>query len=460
LGKVAALFRLDPVNMYIVAQVVGGAAFFIATYIFISFLFPKKFQSIAFFFAFLIQVGSLLSDYLLARYLIPPYATIPLESSQLTIFRQFGLPHHTMGEAIGLLTLTALLSSFTNKMTIPKAGAIIIGSFIGVNVLTPYFITLILALLPSILLYAFSTKTVKKLIIPAGIFVISCAVAAVLLRTQLSLGPPWSTVYQVEKTWWTVPDLLTRYITSLYLYIPYILLAIITLPFIWKKTTEHIRLAFMVGIGWLFIPVIIMPITSLPIVPVASFRLIDGYQYVPAAILATCGIIGIHLIIKRPIIKVIIISVLLAMGGFVSYHLTSSYLGGILDEQYHIWSNVYPSNSFWEAVQFFHTVPKGSRVLATEHTGQLLADYAPIRSFVGKTPGFSDFLERRGIMGWFLQGIRTDEVARGILTREHIDYVYFGEDERRICLTDSLYPNVLIPVFTRPGVIVYAVKKP
>lgn len=459
LGKLAAVFSIDPVSMYMVSQVLGGTTLFVATYVFISFLFPKKFRSFVLFFIFLVQVGPLLSTYLLEHFYLPPYAVIPVESSQLLFFRQFGLPHHTMGEAIGLLVLTVLLSSYTKNTTIKSALAIAVGTIAGVNILAPYFVTIVMAIFPAILAYAVSTRTVKKLLLPASIYVISFTIATLVLRSQLGLGPPWNTVYQIEKTWWTIPDLLVRYITSVYLYLPFILLALFTMPFFWRKTTEHLRLALTMGIGWLCIPVIIMPFTSLPQFPIASFRLIDGYQYVPAGILAAIGIMGVTTIVKNKYLGRMIIIVLISTVGWFSYDLTHNYMGGILNEQTNTWINVYPANPFWHAVEFFHTVPKNSGVLASEHYGQLLADYAPIRSFIGKTPGFPDILERRGLMGWFFEGTRTDQTARDILNLGHIDYVYWGDDEKRYFKSGTLYPNLLTPVFEEQGVIIYKVKQ-
>src|SRR3989338_9120236 len=49
LGKIAAVFSIDPITMYQIARITGGLAVFVATYVLIITALPKSIQSLAVF---------------------------------------------------------------------------------------------------------------------------------------------------------------------------------------------------------------------------------------------------------------------------------------------------------------------------------------------------------------------------------------------------------------------------
>jgi len=209
--------------------------------------------------------------------------------------------------------------------------------------------------------------------------------------------------------------------------------------------------------AWVLIPVALIPLSSYSWFPFANFRIMDGYNYVPMGILATLGFSTLVGSIKKPSLARLIGGIVLTAVIFTYLFLTYVYTKRAFAEQSGLWTNVYIASDHWRAFVFLETVPKKSGVMVMNHFGEIIPDFASVRTFIGTTPGFTRWAELYGIATCFYSGEMTDEEAESTLLNEDISYVYYSDEEKYYNRTGTLYPNLLTPVFTTPGVVVYKV---
>jgi len=143
---------------------------------------------------------------------------------------------------------------------------------------------------------------------------------------------------------------------------------------------------------------------------------------------------------------------------FTSTMLTYIYTAQIIKDQRFFWNNVYLDNSHWRAFSFLRTVPKWSGIMVMNHFGEIIPEFASVKTFLGSTPGFSDWEERFHIATSFYSGLLTDDQARTTLQKEHISFVYYSDEERYYNISGTLYPNILTPIFDEGIVMIYKVK--
>ena len=225
-GKLSNLFHLEPVQMFILLQLSGGIAVFIATYIFIRTLLPPKYQMPAIFFSLMFEISPLSLTSL-----------TPVLPGFITPLRNFGLPHHAWGEALGLLSLLFLIRKKWYRIIYlypPKhcvsapchdyARSVCVSSFV----------------------YMGTLEKKRKKTIPL-LCVSGFAVIIVGLQTKLAFsaaGYPWSAWSLIEKSWWKSSDAVYLYAQSLTLYIPFFILLAITSLYRWKSWPESVKLSY------------------------------------------------------------------------------------------------------------------------------------------------------------------------------------------------------------------------
>ncbi len=122
LGKIAAVFSLDPVATYMVTRVVAGLILFGATYWFIVTILPANLQLLAVIFTLGLEPGPLVSEVKNIASLIMTRPVIFSYFPQEVALRHFGLPHNVLAESLGLLLLGQVflfVAKFSWRRTIP-----------------------------------------------------------------------------------------------------------------------------------------------------------------------------------------------------------------------------------------------------------------------------------------------------------------------------------------------------
>lgn len=453
LGKIAGVFSFDPVATYMVTRVVAGLILFIATYWFISIILPTNLQSLAVVFTLGLEPGPLLSTiHDLRSILTAPPAIFSYFPQELAL-RHFGLPHHTLAEALGLL-LVAHIFLFVKKASWQRLAGMGMLTIFGTLIMPAYNSVLIITAGVAWFVWSIARGQTKK-IMPALITIVVCLGAAGLFtKLQMDSGYPWKNFNLDEKRWVTDPGILTNYLSSLLLYLPATLFLWITLPRLWQRLPSSTQVFVVLMTTWVLGPLFYIPLTHLPIFPLANFRLVDGYAYVPMGMLAAMGVREIGRVISKNAAGLAVMFMLAA-----SLFFTVSFTRKTFDEQHKIWTNVYPLRQEWDAIRFLSTIPRQSGVMVMKYFGEIIPSYATVRVFLGETPGAIDWSERYYEAIRFYSGQLTDGDAKELLRQENISYVYWGQDEKIFLKTPSLYPNVLVSVFDNPAVTIFVQKR-
>lgn len=457
LGKLSGVFHIDPPMMYMAARMTAAVILFWSTYWFITVLLPKSAHSLAILFILGLEPGPMIST--ISQSLSTWRPSIFSYYPQIVSYRHFGLPHHTLGEAIGLLFIGMAVLAVSKPTTNRLISLAVLG-IVGTTILPPYFIIIALSVFFPWTLYSLVTRSLKKTFLPMCIVVGSIAIVSLFMRKQFeNAGYPWKDFNQDEKRWVTNSEVLISYLSTLLLYVPFITILWARCITIWQRIDIQLRRTLLIMTTWTIIPPLLVPLSGQSWFPIANFRLMDGYNYAPAGILASLGFIQLLRIITHAklsrVISGFILSALLCSTGFLTYFYTTL----TITEQSMLWTNAYISNDHFKAFKFLETVPKMSGVMISNHFGEIAPEYATIRSFIGSTPGYVDWDQRFWIVGKFYSVALSVDETREMLTREDISYVYYGDAEKSINISGKpLYPELLTPVFVTPDVTIYKVK--
>ncbi len=452
-GKIAHLFSFDPVSAYMVTRVAAGLILFFATYVFIVTVLPADLQSLAVLFTLGLEPGPLISAIKNIPSILDAVPAIFSYFPQELALRHFGLPHHVLSEAFGLFLLTAVFL-YIKKASWPRLVGIALLTITGALLMPAYDSMLVLTVFVAWFLWALFRGQIKKILPPLLTIVISLGAVGIFTKLQMDTSYAFKNFNIDEKRWVTDPFLLTNYLSSLLLYLPAILALFLALPHMWRKMGVSVQLLVVLGTTWILGPLFYIPLTHLTIFPFANFRLMDGYDYVPAGILAALGILAIGRVLNKSAAKIVVICMIAA-----SLFLTFSFTRQTFANQEQIWTNVYPQNLEWDAIRFLSTVPHQSGVMVMQYFGEIIPSYATVRVFLGETPGFLDWNERYHEATQFYSGQLTTADAKTLLHRENISYVYWGADEKKFFNTPIFYPAILTPVFQNPAVTIFAIKK-
>jgi hypothetical protein len=452
-GKIAAVFSLDPVATFMVARVVVGLILFLATYWCITIVLPINLQSLAVLFTLGLEPGPLVSEIKNIASLAMARPAIFSYFPQEVVLRHFGLPHHVLAEALGLLVFGNVFL-FVKKSSWQRLVGIGVLTIIGTLSMPAYNSVLVITVFAVWFVWA-RVKGQTKKILPTLITIVVCLGAAgIFTKLQMNSGDMYKYFNLDEKRWVTDGEIFVNYLSSLVLYLPATVFLWVILRRVWHHMTESVQLMVLLTTAWVVGPLLYIPLTHLTIFPLANFRLVDGYTYVPAGILAAMGISEIGRAGGKNAAKIAVIIMFAA-----SLFLTVSFIRKTFEDQHNIWSNVYPLQQEWSAIRYLSTVPKRSGVMVMKYFGEIIPTYDTVRVFLGETPGAIDWDQRYQIAVRFYSGQLTDSEARSILRKENISYVYWGQDEKKFFNAAALYPNVLVPVFQNPAVTIFAEKQ-
>jgi hypothetical protein len=454
LGQIDRLFHIDPVDLLHIAQYVMGPILFLATFFAVKKLLPKSLSLLSYFFILVVETGFYIPDMQ-----TKPFGTwMPsFDWQQQLMERHFGLPHHTFGKAIGALFATLFILS-CEKIQKTRLFFIALLSLIGGFLLPPYFFVFFIAVAAPLGLFSLFRKKLVPYIVTAACGAIPFLLISLFLKSQFSVIPALANYTNIEKGWWDSTDTLIRYASSLLLYYPFIALGLFALLAHWSKISWSTKRIALLCISWLVVPIFLVLLSNKPWFPFANARMTDGYQYFPAGILAAIGLWGIVELFKpriRVFITGIFLAIIFGVSAVASYNLIHLYFS----IHSMAWTNFYPYNNTWKAVDFLKTVPKDSGVLTLQYDGEMIPAYADVRIYAA-TSGLTwpHYEERMWLAQQFFTGKWKSEDAKKFLLDNNITYVFHGQDEQRFTETPSLYPEILTPAYRNDLVTVFKIK--
>ncbi len=448
LGKLAALTNIDPIAMYQLSRVVGGLAVYWAAYWLICIIFPKSWRQPAIIFTLAGETGPLLSKFFSAGKIVPGWDT------QVIVDRRFSLPHHSFGEAFALVTLGLFLVT-AKRPSLPRLILLFLAASLATTTLPPFMLTMSASLLLAWGLWTIFQKQLRQFLPTFIVLISGIGLTSIFIRYEFAKGLPWTVFTAAEKNWWTPQAAFLQYLSTLSLYLPFFVILIIISIFMWKKWPPATKLYLLLMASWLITPTLLLLLSNKPWFPLAPFRLVDGYGYIPAGIVAAISLREFVKLIRLSQWQKIITAAVLSIFLLASIILTTIYTRQILAAQNNFWSNIYPSTFTWQGILYMDKLPKNSGVMVREYMGEMLPAFGPVRSFIGGAHGFPDWPERQLLAQRFFTGSLSDQEAQKILTENDIDYIFWGPDERSLTQTETLYPNLLQPIFSNSDVTIY-----
>lgn len=454
-GKLAALFHMSPTMMYFLSQIAGAGTLFAVTYILITRFLPKSVHYLATLFALTLELGP-----------FPNYfgqftnlsSWTPAINDFILLFRHFDLAHHVWAEAAGFASVILVMKAYYKPSALSLLG-IFVTTCISIWCVPSIVVTLWLLPYPVFLVWALITGKIKNSFLPIVTAFAAAAISGIQTEIAFSqAGSPWSHYTLNEKFWVTNGTIIQQYLTSLLLYLPFLLLFFIVLPFVWNHWSSRLRLTVILLIAWVLTPFIGIPLSTLSFFPVANFRIIIAPMYISAGILSAIGLSeALHFLPWEKARKTILVVVVGITIGF-SMLLTYVYLHSFILYQNDMNPHAYPVTSTWDGMQFLRTIPQNSGIMVREFFGEMLPGFANVRVYIGGTHGFPDWIQRRANTISFFSGTMTEAEAKQFLTSSDISYVFYGPDEQAVTTKSPFYPNVLKPVFQTATVTIFSFK--
>ncbi len=440
LGKLAGVLHVDVEYVYFLSKVIGGVLAFIAVYAFIADFFPRAHRNLALILVLGIEMG-------------------PWWYKEASIFglgivlRHFGVAHHTIGEAAGLVFLLLYYRNLYDSRLSRMVWMFILGVF-ATSILLPFMVQLWITtavVFGGIALYRHLTKSYLVTTALAGL---SVGIPALFYKYEFSLGAPWNNSAGAESVFYATRDVVIRYLGSLAYYVPFFIAALIFLPKIWGGLSRKLQDVTILSITGVCMPFFLLAILPMVPLPIANFRFIDAYIPVYPGIVATVALAALRRRVGK-LTVVITVLVLLASG-----YTTVRFTRATTQDREKQWVNTYVPVPVWQAVQFLHTVPVNSGVLALEHFGDVIADHTPVRVYVGMNPVYADFWQRVVLARQFYSGSLPQAAAQDFLHGNDISYIFYGPLEQLETKVSPLYPDLLSVIFQNDQATVYKVIPP
>ena len=445
LGKLAKITRADPILVYEISHISGGVALFFATYWFISNLVPAQYRL----FAIILSLA----------YEVTPFGDIGFWSQAYNLIpHHFGLPHHVWGEVLGMLSF-GLLLSMRKKTTLPGMLLLFVLGFIATETLPSYMFIVAIPVFGTLFLYGLLKGSVRQMFQPAIVLAAAIAIAGLLLKVEFSKGLPYTNFAATEKSWTNAGLLTPGYLQTLLVYVPFMLMLVVAAVKKWSAWTSNIQFVIALCVAWILTPLIGMRMAAYDWFPMASWRLIEGHQYLPLGILSAIGIAeGVSLIsdnAKKQFAKFIILTAIVLYSGYA----TTVYSMKKIEAQNQMPVESYPLKSTMKAVYFVDSLPKHSGIMALQPMGEMLPGFANITIFIDGPTGYTDWHERKELARQFFTGTMTETEAKSLLSNNGVDYVFYGPDERAISGNSPLYPGFLKEIFTTASVTIFSYQK-
>lgn len=457
-GKIAAVFNIEPVEMYELLRITGSVAVYIATFLLITRFLPQQMQLLSILFTLAIETGPQWSTV----FSKPFSQWVAASPTQFILERHFAFPHHLWGEAFGLLLLYLVHRAITThkkNLYIFIAGI----GFFGTATLPSYFVIITAGVLLPWILYALFTKSFKQTFFPVFIAVFSVLLAGLWVKYEFAKGPPWNALVAVEKSWWTNREILIPFAQSFTLFYPFILAFLMCIPKTIRSWSPRLVLAAFLGASWSIVPIVLIVFSKIPWFPVANGRIASNLSPVPFGIVAAIGAFALWQQFKHNTMARIgmrLVFLLYIAGSLVlsrTYFMQTLALQKTIPTDIVVGWTTYPTNAFWNGIIELKKIPPFSHVMMLPRTGEMITAYVPLRVYQTQPLTFTNWIERRQLAGKFYSGTMNPEEVRSFIATNGLSYVFYGPEERFEHPNTKLYPDILSPIFNNEEVTIYKI---
>jgi hypothetical protein len=439
LGKLSAVTGLNPMLVYQLSKIAGGICIFLTTYTLVKVLIPSAAQGIALLLMLGVEVGTYLPVLFSGQ-----GVDSPLFGMSIAV-RHFGLPHHTIGSSLAILFLLTYIFCI-DRLTLRRGMGLAILGALSTAFVLPFVLIMSVTMGFSYGILSILRRRFRAYIVPTIIAALAVGLTAAFYRHQYTLGAPWNYMFIIEQYWYKDPEVIIRYLSSLAIYIPVFTISIICIPLYWKKLSWRLRELAILSAVWVVAPVVLIPLCRIISFPVANFRLIDMYTFIHEGLFATVGYCCFSGLLKPVRFKKILFLTVFALTVIPSVVLSVLYMNKVTSVMKSNVLFMYIPDDIVSVIHELSKVPPGSGVLALEDFAEVIADWEPVRVFVGKTPGYPDYWEKIYLTQDFYKGTLPIEKARKFLYDNDISYIFYGPYERAYTSTPVLYPDILTQV--------------
>lgn len=457
LGKISLITGIGPAEIYAISRISGGLIYVSSAVFLFKTILSRTLARMAFIF------------FLFAEPLAIPVSgnVFNQDFGKWTWFfeeaaRRITLmpPHYTLGKGMALFSLVFLINFLKSRKISDLLWSLVLIFTAGIIYPPPVFIILVSLALSGLMDFITHkekySKCMSGYIYPA-IYGFIASIPLLLLKIELNKGYPWNMWSKVELGW-NSPGMNfeLEYFTTIGL-----MVFLVPLSFIyWRKMKSFNRSGYLIPV-WGLSAYILFPLAN--IIQVGKFRLTEGAQIVPLAILSVYGVVNLKKLIEEKINsnlgKIIAIT---AVSAYTIYFIIFSSLTAIsyTNKLWGYWINIYFRPQEIAGLSYLRqNVPPDSLILSGIHTSSFIPAFARVKTMIGFSDlyeNFSDFEKDRETIDLILEEKLTENETQAYLLSKHADYLY---KQKLSPEEEKLYPSLLENVFQNEIVSIYKVKK-
>lgn len=465
IGKVSGLFHLWPPLAYHLARIFTVELFILSIFLLCYEILGKKYA----FWASLLSIIGTISPLWLFHQKDAFITFTPWWSKFDAIQRLDGIPHHILGQALLLLSISFIIlfqksdrkiALFASMTTAFLAGIIFPPSIFPIIFALPLTLIILFILRATPMLHrgsrevlpSSSSRQARTIITPFILLFLTASVSLFISFLQTHQGYYKSVWVDWEVSRWNINE--PGFNKDLFLVFG--ILPLISIPAIFEylksKSWEKIFIVL-----WAFLPFLLLPFVG--IFSVSKIRLLGDAPFVPWGMLCAITIFEVARHMKSA--KPLIIGILIIFLG-ISFATSARIFTKVINytRTFPAYSNIFIPQSNWKLIDFAKIeIPRDSIILSDEYMGNLLPSYAPIISYFGHINLTYKFLEKQNNV-WRFYTLRMDEEeAKEFVRINNIKYVYFGIAEKGLGSLDSLPFKFLKVIYLENDNIIYKVTK-
>lgn len=479
-GQIARIFHLNPVATYHLLTIISFEMFIIFTFLLSQMILGKKYA----FWGALFGIIGTISPTLLGNLKINFPINMPWWIMQDSFERLYALPHYNFSQALLLLTIILLIKFFRTrdiKYAYYACLTIFISGLILPSVLIPAVIILPASYFLYLLINFLKTKKVSSdgiILKGIGLIIAGALIDYFIIKNQIQMGFPWDqwTKWGLNRWNYGEPGFDKIFLLS------FGIMPILSLPAVIEAFRKN-KWELIFTSLWAVIPLMLLPFAT-PL-EIAKIRLVEIANFVPFGILtaytifqiiprmkilkqagdASEGLPDVASLALKPTVPSADFEAKSGIrerqdprGNIFIYALTIIFLATTLPVSLNILSqrieytkkepvydHIYIPKTSYAAIEYIkNNLPKDSAILSHEKYGIIIPAFAPTISYFGHVTQTMNYREKEQNVIDFFSGRWKEPEAKEFLTRNGINYVYYGWQEKELGESVVKYPFLKI----------------
>lgn len=450
IGKITGIFHIWQPIAFHLARILAVELFIISIFVLCYSVTGKSLV----FWSSLFSLFATITPPTIFNQIYPFTGNIPWWSKYDAIQRLDGIPHHILGQALFLLSISFLIL-FLRHAGRKYMHACLICTFLAGIIFPPSLFPIIFALPLTLMIIIIkslltinNTGISRKQFLPLFALFITAFITLFISWIQTQIGYHKSVWIDWEIARWNrgEPEF-DKNLIMLFGILP-----IIALPAI-IAALKDVKWEKIFLVCWAILPILLLPFVN--ILSISKIRLLGFAPFVPWGILCTISIFETVRSYRKYLSSLLLIS-------FMGISFTISVLillnNIYFSQKLPLYDNIFVPKETWRMFDFVKKeIPKDSVILSDEYMGNLLPAHAPVISYFGHINLTYKFLDKQNNV-WRFYTLRMDEEeAKEFLKKNNIKYVFFGHNEKGLGNLDKLAYPFLMQIYEENGNIFYKI---